>query len=204
MIPKPGARVRIALRPTRSRSAPGDAGLARGTGRGGGTTARDRGDRAHEPPGRHPPGDALAVDQPAARRAARAAGAAAGLGPLAAGHGTPAGSPTAAAGCRCTTCRCRRWRSAISRSAAPGKTPIAIWIARHYVSRGLRPGILLRGLRQRRDAGAPALGARGRSSWPIPTGPPGAERALAQRRAGAGARRRLPAARRPPRPQHRW
>jgi tetraacyldisaccharide 4'-kinase len=26
-----------------------------------------------------------------------------------------------------------------------GKTPIAIWIARHYVSRGLRPGILLRG-----------------------------------------------------------
>jgi tetraacyldisaccharide 4'-kinase len=26
-----------------------------------------------------------------------------------------------------------------------GKTPIAIWIARHYVARGLRPGILLRG-----------------------------------------------------------
>jgi tetraacyldisaccharide 4'-kinase len=26
-----------------------------------------------------------------------------------------------------------------------GKTPIAIWIARHYVRRGLRPGILLRG-----------------------------------------------------------
>jgi tetraacyldisaccharide 4'-kinase len=26
-----------------------------------------------------------------------------------------------------------------------GKTPIAIWIARHYVQRGLRPGILLRG-----------------------------------------------------------
>jgi tetraacyldisaccharide 4'-kinase len=26
-----------------------------------------------------------------------------------------------------------------------GKTPIAIWIARHYVERGLRPGILLRG-----------------------------------------------------------
>ncbi len=26
-----------------------------------------------------------------------------------------------------------------------GKTPIAIWIARHYVSRGLTPGILLRG-----------------------------------------------------------
>jgi tetraacyldisaccharide 4'-kinase len=26
-----------------------------------------------------------------------------------------------------------------------GKTPIAIWIARYYVSRGLRPGILLRG-----------------------------------------------------------
>ncbi|HEY8197688.1 MAG TPA: tetraacyldisaccharide 4'-kinase, partial [Gemmatimonadales bacterium] len=26
-----------------------------------------------------------------------------------------------------------------------GKTPIAIWIARHYVSRGLVPGILLRG-----------------------------------------------------------
>jgi tetraacyldisaccharide 4'-kinase len=26
-----------------------------------------------------------------------------------------------------------------------GKTPIAIWIARHYVTRGLRPGILLRG-----------------------------------------------------------
>jgi tetraacyldisaccharide 4'-kinase len=26
-----------------------------------------------------------------------------------------------------------------------GKTPVAIWIARHYVSRGLRPGILLRG-----------------------------------------------------------
>src|SRR3954470_23283541 len=26
-----------------------------------------------------------------------------------------------------------------------GKTPIAIWIARHYVSRGLIPGILLRG-----------------------------------------------------------
>jgi tetraacyldisaccharide 4'-kinase len=26
-----------------------------------------------------------------------------------------------------------------------GKTPIAIWIARHYVGRGLRPGILLRG-----------------------------------------------------------
>jgi tetraacyldisaccharide 4'-kinase len=26
-----------------------------------------------------------------------------------------------------------------------GKTPIAIWIARHYVSRGVRPGILLRG-----------------------------------------------------------
>ncbi|MBP2647730.1 MAG: Tetraacyldisaccharide 4-kinase, partial [Gemmatimonadetes bacterium] len=26
-----------------------------------------------------------------------------------------------------------------------GKTPIAIWIARHYAARGLRPGILLRG-----------------------------------------------------------
>jgi tetraacyldisaccharide 4'-kinase len=26
-----------------------------------------------------------------------------------------------------------------------GKTPIATWIARHYVSRGVRPGILLRG-----------------------------------------------------------
>src|SRR3954453_15654757 len=26
-----------------------------------------------------------------------------------------------------------------------GKTPIAIWIARHYVERGLTPGILLRG-----------------------------------------------------------
>jgi tetraacyldisaccharide 4'-kinase len=26
-----------------------------------------------------------------------------------------------------------------------GKTPIAIWIARHYVARGVRPGILLRG-----------------------------------------------------------
>ena len=26
-----------------------------------------------------------------------------------------------------------------------GKTPIAIWIARHYVARGLKPGILLRG-----------------------------------------------------------
>jgi tetraacyldisaccharide 4'-kinase len=26
-----------------------------------------------------------------------------------------------------------------------GKTPIAIWIARHYVTRGVRPGILLRG-----------------------------------------------------------
>ena len=26
-----------------------------------------------------------------------------------------------------------------------GKTPIAIWVARHYVARGLRPGILLRG-----------------------------------------------------------
>jgi tetraacyldisaccharide 4'-kinase len=26
-----------------------------------------------------------------------------------------------------------------------GKTPIAIWIARHYLSRGIRPGILLRG-----------------------------------------------------------
>ena len=26
-----------------------------------------------------------------------------------------------------------------------GKTPIAIWIARHYVRRGLVPGILLRG-----------------------------------------------------------
>lgn len=26
-----------------------------------------------------------------------------------------------------------------------GKTPIAIWVARHYVSRGLTPGILLRG-----------------------------------------------------------
>ncbi|MEO7986258.1 MAG: tetraacyldisaccharide 4'-kinase, partial [Gemmatimonadales bacterium] len=26
-----------------------------------------------------------------------------------------------------------------------GKTPVAIWIARHYVARGLRPGILLRG-----------------------------------------------------------
>jgi tetraacyldisaccharide 4'-kinase len=26
-----------------------------------------------------------------------------------------------------------------------GKTPIAIWIVRHYVARGLRPGILLRG-----------------------------------------------------------
>ncbi len=26
-----------------------------------------------------------------------------------------------------------------------GKTPIAIWIARHYVERGVRPGILLRG-----------------------------------------------------------
>jgi tetraacyldisaccharide 4'-kinase len=26
-----------------------------------------------------------------------------------------------------------------------GKTPIAIWIARHYLARGLRPGILLRG-----------------------------------------------------------
>lgn len=26
-----------------------------------------------------------------------------------------------------------------------GKTPIAIWIARHYVARGIRPGILLRG-----------------------------------------------------------
>ncbi len=26
-----------------------------------------------------------------------------------------------------------------------GKTPIAIWVARHYVERGLRPGILLRG-----------------------------------------------------------
>src|SRR3954465_15959593 len=27
----------------------------------------------------------------------------------------------------------------------PGKTPIAIWIARYYVSHGLVPGILLRG-----------------------------------------------------------
>ena len=26
-----------------------------------------------------------------------------------------------------------------------GKTPIAIWVARHYQARGLRPGILLRG-----------------------------------------------------------
>ena len=29
-----------------------------------------------------------------------------------------------------------------------GKTPIAVWIARHYVSRGLVPGILLRGYGQ--------------------------------------------------------
>jgi tetraacyldisaccharide 4'-kinase len=29
-----------------------------------------------------------------------------------------------------------------------GKTPIAIWIARHYVARGIRPGILLRGYGQ--------------------------------------------------------
>ncbi len=42
-----------------------------------------------------------------------------------------------------------------------GKTPIAIWIARHYVdgrpgSRGAAPR-----LRRRRDPGAPARGARG-------------------------------------------
>ena len=40
-----------------------------------------------------------------------------------------------------------------------GKTPIAIWIARHYVSRGLVPGHPAPRLRRRRDPGAPARGA---------------------------------------------
>ena len=138
MIPKPGARVRIRYgRPFEV--APGEAGLAGGTGGGGGATARDRGRAsADEPPGRHPPGHALAVDQPAARRAAGAAGAAAGrrasgaLAMDAPAAGLPAGLVR-----RCTTCRCPSVAVGNLTVGGSGKTPIAIWIARHYV--GARP-----------------------------------------------------------------
>ena len=41
--------------------------------------------------------------------------------------------------------RFRRWRFGNLTVGGSGKTPIAIWIARHYVSHGLVPGILLRG-----------------------------------------------------------
>src|SRR3954471_16919767 len=60
-----------------------------------------------------------------------------------------------------------------------GKTPIAIWIARHYQERGLRPGILLRGY-----GGDEALvhehAVPGAVVIPDPDRVAGAERALAR------------------------
>ena len=53
--------------------------------------------------------------------------------------------PTGGVVRRSTTCRCPSVAVGNLTVGGSGKTPIAIWIARHYVARGLRPGILLRG-----------------------------------------------------------
>ena len=166
---RPGADHATAARSRWARARPG---LAARTG------ARRRHDwrrswgARHEPPGRHPPGDALAVDQPAAGRAAGAAGAAAGRPASGAAAWTRASWPTAAGGWRSATCRCPSVAVGNLTVGGSGKTPIAIWIARHYV--GARPPARdpAARLRQRRDAGAPARGARGAWSSPIRTGPP--------------------------------
>ena len=67
----------------RSRWTPARPGSPTGTGGRGGATARDRGERRMSATGRYPSGSALAVDQPAAGRAAGPPGAPAGLGALA-------------------------------------------------------------------------------------------------------------------------
>ena len=74
-------------------------------------------------------------------------------------------------GRRRTTCRCPSVAVGNLTVGGSGKTPIAIWIARHYAAQGLRPGILLRGY-----GGDETLVHRRpcprRSSSPTPTGWP--------------------------------
>ncbi len=111
MIPKVGARVTVTYgRPFEV--AAGEAGIWRQEWRTPSRGwARSR-ERWNDATGRHSPGDALAVDQPAARRPARAAGAPAGRPGSGAGPWPCASSPIAGAGSRCTTCRCPPSRSA--------------------------------------------------------------------------------------------
>ena len=171
MIPKPGARVRIRYgRPFEV--APATTGWRRDWRRPDGRLAEIAGTSRMSAAGRHPPGDALALDQPAAGRAAGAAGAAAGLRPLARRHGRRGAWPTGAAGSPVRDLPLPSVAVGNLTVGGSGKTPIAIWIARHYVARGLRPGHPAPRLRRRRDPGAPARGARGAWWWPIPTGPP--------------------------------
>ena len=102
-------------------------------------------ERTHGSTGRHPSGSAVAVDQPQAGCAAGAPGPAAGLRALARRHGRSGGSPTGAAGSPFRDLPLPSVAVGNLTVGGSGKTPIAIWIAHYYVSRGLVPGILLRG-----------------------------------------------------------
>ena len=199
MIPKPAARVRILYgRPFEV--APGEDGLAAGLADAEARLREIVGRVSHEPTGRHAPRHALAVDQPPARRAAGAAGAAAGVGTLASRHGP------APPGLSARLDPDPRPAAALGRGRQPDGRRIGQDADRHLdraTLRGARPrpGYPAPGLRRRRDPRAPARRSRGgRGGRSRPRGRRGTR--AGQRRAGAGAGRRLPAARRPPGPQH--
>ena len=201
MIPKPGARVTVTYgRPFEV--AEGEAVWRQGCAdadRAGWARSRERWNDAA---GRHSPGDALAVDQPAARRAAGAAGAPAGVRALARSHGRPRGLAY------------RRGWLAVRDLPLPavavgnltvggsGKTPIAIWIARYYVERGAA-----RDLAARATASDEILVHQHDVPEAIVVADPdrysGRGASAGQRGAGAGAGRRVSAPRRAPRSQHR-